>query len=738
MFSQEWIESFDAGRGIPRKANEQYLPAYQAFWAWAADVGTAAFYVFLGVIGALASLFAGYLLGASGLLWLVFWAFAVISLAAAFLDAYLVCWSYRLWTMSASHGSARWANLQDLINKKLVSRVADLPIPRTALPVARVFGRRDFYLPREQWLRHFVMFGPTGSGKSKTFFMRMIRHVLCRAATLVYDPKGELCEQTGNFARLVFRLDLNNPEKSDRWNFVPACRQNPAFACQLAGMMIGAENRQKTNQDPFWGDAEQLALTAILLHLAEVYGEKAIPAFAADFLITLNDEDDAFGAAMQSSPSFYAKQAYFAFRKAPVQTRGSVLIGLYNKLRPFTLEPARMVTAMPTEEETKKGCRMIDFSQLREKGTAIYLVVSEGAAEMYKEFIATFIGQAVLEMRLDGVNEPKTPCFVLIDEAYQLNVAEVKRISGIGRGRGVGLGLGYQDLPQMYDQYGKEQANAILGTIMTKIFLPGLDDVTAEYASKQLGETTIYAKTFQDFPGTRNDNTRYAEQKRALMHAGEVRQIPALKELLVVTDTAPPIKAAYPPLAVLPKKHVSPVYGKPNVLYLGNIDASYAFVEAAQITGETEKSAERDAGGKTLSPDAISTPSDAPAEETNLAEIVSESVSETVTETAVFGANGSETPADFAEAAAAPLADGEDVAARISFAALNSAGSNNGTKSPIVLSREIAAADASKSPAKVSQSLKIAGALDNFETEVRALVQTQFNRSQTEFNRSVV
>ena len=159
---------------------------------------------------------------------------------------------------------------------------------------------------------------------------------------------------------------------------------------------------------------------------------------------------------------------------------------------------------------------MIDFRELRRKGTAIYLVVSEGAAEMYKEFIATFLGQAVLEMRLDGVNEPKIPCFVLIDEAYQLNVSEVKRISGIGRGRGVGLGLGYQDLPQMYDQYGREQANAILGTVMTKIFLPGLDDVTAEYASKQLGDTTIFAKTYQDFPGKKSDNVRYAEQKRVL------------------------------------------------------------------------------------------------------------------------------------------------------------------------------------------------------------------------------
>lgn len=395
MFSQEWIEKFDASRGIPRKANEQYLPAYQAFWAWASDVGQAAFFVLLGIAGAFLSLFAGYLLEARGLLWLVFWSLALISLAAAFLDAYLLCWSYRLRTMSTSHGSARWANLKDLIGKGLVNRFRETPLPENALPLAKVFGGRDLYLPKNQWLRHFVMFGPTGSGKSKTFFMRMIRAILKLSSCLVYDPKGELCEQTAGFARQIFRLDLNNPEKSDRWNFVPLCRENPALACQLAGMMIGAEALAKTNQDPFWGEAEQIALTAILLHLAAVYGERAIPAFAADFLIGIGDDEAAFGAALESSPSFYARQAYYAFRKAPVQTRGSVLIGLYNKLRPFTLAPARMVTANPTAEEIEKGCRLIDFRQLRQPGTAIYLVVSEGAAEMYKEFIATFLGQAV-------------------------------------------------------------------------------------------------------------------------------------------------------------------------------------------------------------------------------------------------------------------------------------------------------------------------------------------------------
>lgn len=586
MFSREWIEKLDASYGIPRKANEQYLPSYNAFWHWAADVGKGAFFVFLGFVGAGLCLFAGRLFAFQGLINLAGWAIALVCVAGGFADTYSLLWDYRLRRMSTAHGSARWAKAVDLVRCGMMNAVRGMRIPTNALPIAKAFRGRDVFLPSNQWLRHFVMFGPTGSGKSKTFFVAMIRAILGRSSALVYDPKGELFAQTAGAASRLFRLDLNDPAKSDRWNFIPKCRNDPAFACQVAGMMIGIEGRRKTNSDPFWGDAEQIALTAILLHIAEVYRHKAIPAFAADFLLSLSEDgNDSFARAMVNSPSLYAKQAYAAFRQAPVQTRGSILIGLYNKLRPFTLAPARKVTMPPTEGEARNGCRLIDFSDLRKPGTAFYLVVSEGAADIYKEFIATFLGQAVMEMRLDGLNEPKYPCFVLIDEAYQLNVAEVKRISGIGRGRGVGLGLGYQDLPQLYDQYGREQANAILGTVMTKIFLPGLDDVTAEYASKQLGDTTIFSKTFQDYPGTKHDNTRYAEQKRALMHASEIRQIAAHSEVLIISDTAPPLRAAYPPFAVSPELFPALRKGNPQEIHLADVDALFEHPEETLADG---------------------------------------------------------------------------------------------------------------------------------------------------------
>jgi len=131
----------------------------------------------------------------------------------------------------------------------------------------------------------------------------------------------------------------------------------------------------------------------------------------------------------------------------------------------------------------------------------------------------------------------------------------------------------------MYDQYGREQANAILGTVMTKLFLPGLDDVTAEYASKQLGDTTIFSKTFQDYPGKKLDNTRYAEQKRALMHASEIRQIAALSEVLIVSDTAPPTRAAYPPFAMARQLYPAKRKGSPREIHLGQIDPSFLLIE---------------------------------------------------------------------------------------------------------------------------------------------------------------
>ena len=274
----------------------------------------------------------------------------------------------------------------------------------------------------------------------------------------------------------------------------------------------------------------------------------------------------------------------------------------------------------------------------------------------------------------------------------------------------------------MYDQYGKEQANAILGTVMTKIFLPGLDDVTAEYASKQLGDTTIYAKTFQDFPGKKSDNIRYAEQKRSLMHAGEVRQIAAHNELLIVNDTAPPIKAAYPPLAVLKQKFAARSYGKPRAFYLGDVDADFRFAESETATTVADST--------TKQADSIE------AEKVEqLSNAVFESVSEVITEDAIFSDN-TKTPMNFDT----PLTDEEDVASRINESSVTAANSseneNPAAAATVTMSKTIETE--ADSTTDEDKSGTISNALNGLSDEVRRASQEIYNHKLSEMNRTVI
>lgn len=589
MLSRKWIEELDASGRIYRKANEQYVPAFQAFWMLTRDVSTAILLFVFGLVNAVLVLLSGSLLGISGLLWLAVLSAAALTALASLFDAYSLVFPYYQYWAKTSHGSARWAGLEDLHSHNLLRKIGD-PVPKGALRIGRVFGDYDLILPKSLWLLHMVFFGPTGAGKTKTFFMSMLRFLAQHGSTIAFDPKGELYEQTAMDYRTFYRLDLINPAQSDRWNFMPQCRGNAFFANSIAGMMLSLEARSKTNQDPFWGNAEQVLLTAVLLHLAECY-PTATPAFAYDFVAEFDSlKESERIEELKNSPSPLARQAMqVVTNSAPENTLGSVLLGLGSKLRPFTLDEARQITAQPSHEELQEGVKLIDFSELRQPGTAIFIVVPEGATQVYQEFLATFFGQAIFELRLDNTREPEHPCLVLIDEARELDVSEVRRIAGIGRGRGIGMALSYQDYPQVLDQYGDKGAKAILETCMTKLFLPGCNGETANYASDLLGKTTIHTETSVDYQGTDKDNTRYSETGRALMLPDEVRQMPKFRQLLVVTDTAPPVKAAFPPV-YLRKDIQKPIeYRKPEVLRFSDVQPfGNNFSKVSNSNGSTD------------------------------------------------------------------------------------------------------------------------------------------------------
>jgi hypothetical protein len=162
----------------------------------------------------------------------------------------------------------------------------------------------------------------------------------------------------------------------------------------------------------------------------------------------------------------------------------------------------------------------------------------------------------------------------------------LKEIAGVGRGRRIGLLLGYQNMPQVQDQYGHDGANAILGAVGTTIFLPGLDDATSQFASRRIGQTTSWSRTTIDAHGRSADSERQSETGRALMDPTELRQMVKHSQCVVIIDTAPPIKAAYPEYAVRKERAIADVYGEPRLVSLLEAEEVAGLQRAVGMTPE--------------------------------------------------------------------------------------------------------------------------------------------------------
>lgn len=577
----EKIDKFDAVWQLKRPANFQHLLPYQAVIRWSEDGITIVTILVCGILSSFFLFLTAYFLEVRFLFAFLFLALVLCVLGVAFTEVGTVLFPYTRINQLTTYGTARWADINDLKKHKMLVHKKD-PLPPGWIVMGRFKRKYLAVLPPWEWLRHMVVYGPTGSGKTATFFMWWLRQVGRGASAVVIDPKGELYKQTAHHFKRVFRLDLSDPSRSDYWNFVPKCAGNPEFAHTMAAMMIGLEHSKRTNQDPFWGTAEHVACTAILMYLATVV-DTPTPPMVYEYAALRDDEG--FAADMANSENYYVKLAWRAFQKAPKPTQGSVMIGLCNKLYPFFMEHARLVTTPLGQKQIEAGAQEIDFLALQEPGTAIFIVIPEGDASRYKDVLATFVGQGVYELRADDETEKKTPVLFLIEEAYNIPVAEIRQISGVGRGRGIGLCLCYQNYSQPLDLYGRDGANAILGTVVTTLILPGGDEVTCEYASKRLGPTTTLSRTDVDAPGKKYDNRRASETGRPLRFPNEIRTMTKHTEAYVITDTVDPIRVAYPELAIRHPEAFVPRFGKRKMITFEEAEAAFNERRAAEIRG---------------------------------------------------------------------------------------------------------------------------------------------------------
>ncbi|MFP5265195.1 MAG: type IV secretory system conjugative DNA transfer family protein [Blastocatellia bacterium] len=546
MSLDHFLKRIDAKYRLPRPANALHLDAYQAGFRVLRDVGEGMAMLACGVITAFIIWAIANILQATFETRIYFVFGMIIAVLISLSEALSLVLPYYRISQRLTHGSARWADAAQLRSLGLAHRT-DQRLPQGALRLGRLTRKYDLMLPFERVICHTAIFGPPNSGKSASFIMSMAKDWARTGSAIFLDPKGELFKHTARHFRAVYRFDLAQPWFSDRWNFLPACMGDAELAHEVASIIVGFDANKYYNGDPFWPQAETALATGVLLHLPQI-ANRPTPAMLAEFLATR--ELKRLDSEMTASPDMEARIQWGIFKKADREkTQGGVFVGLGTKLAPLRAPHAMAVMQSVSAEDRKRGIREIDLRQLREPGTAIYVIVPEGDATRYRIVLSILFGLVASVVRKTSGEPRAAPVLMALDEAGNIPVHNLSEQLGVGRGRRCGIVLGYQNIGQVYKQYGHDGANAILGSVGTMVFLPGLDSETAQYAAKRIGRTTVLQHTSVDAPGSKFDNERDSEAGRDLLDAAELRQMVDHSQAVAITGSAPPVIFGFPPLS---------------------------------------------------------------------------------------------------------------------------------------------------------------------------------------------
>jgi type IV secretion system protein VirD4 len=580
------IERIDADYFIPRPADEPDLDSFHAATRFLQDVSR-------GGTLLLSSSVAGYLFFRSGQMlnldfkWMTFVVIGAVTVAlVGIFESVSMGYPYYSINQRLTHGSARWASIADLKAKGLAhpSREA---LPYGAVRIGRLSSalsprQYDLILSLKQLLTHTGIFGPSDSGKSATFYMNILRDFSQWGSALVMDVKGELYAHTARYFDHVYRIDLENPNLSDLWNPLPRCLGNGELAHSIASILVGyePENMKVNDSTHYWISGETALLKALCLHLPTVALNPTLPMIKE--YLSLNDLRR-LGEEMQGSTDAEARIEWGNFIKVDAEkTQGGVITGINNKLAPLRSPNAMRILRTATMEEVARGVREINLANLRQPGTAVYVVMSENQASEYRILLELLFGLAAIEMQA-STQKNATPVLMALDEAGNVSPPKLQDKLKIGRFRNTPYLLGFQDVSQIKSRFQENGGKAVLAGMKNQIFLPGIDPDTGAYASSMLGPTTVLSRTEIDATGTSNDAERVSESRRDLKQAPELRRLVKYRQGVAIIDTADPILFRF-----LPRGDIGDV-AVPPVRELGLPEALADAVAAMERIKDAEK-----------------------------------------------------------------------------------------------------------------------------------------------------
>lgn len=332
-----------------------------------------------------------------------------------------------------------------------------------------------------------LVVGASGAGKTRGIVIPNLLKT-SESSFIVSDPKGNLydkCKKTlESRGYVVKKLDFTDPKNSAHYNFINYVHSSQDVV-KVSHMLM--HNDKVRTLDPFWDEAAQLLLQALIAYLVErnkTRNFQALMDLFEQLPVPVNELDtiSEFEILMKKHElehkNSFAASCYRKFSMSATRTLRSIMITLGAKLGLYDTEEIHELTRYDD----------IDIPFIGKRKTALFVVVSDTDRSL-DGLVNIFFSQAMNELCLfaDKCHDSRLPVpvrFIMDDFATNCCIDEFPRMISSIRSREISVMLFIQAESQL-EEYYRNDAKTIIANCDTYVYMGGNDIETASAIARR-------------------------------------------------------------------------------------------------------------------------------------------------------------------------------------------------------------------------------------------------------------
>lgn len=350
--------------------------------------------------------------------------------------------------------------------------------------------------------RHFGVIGNSGAGKSQSVCLPTAHELCGKGNPIIVDVAGDLLPKilpryrSENYGEVI--INPSNEKITDGWNAFPKEEDLQGFLTDLVQMELGTNSNEK-----YWQLSAINLLTILARPLYKLPKKYQTLASVYDLLNYLTAQPELLDMYMSVYSDTANFNEYLTYKSGGENLRSSIVSTAKSAMIIFGDDRVRQLTSNSTFE----------MKDIRKGKKIIFLQISPSDLTKYRLIISLFFNELFNQVMREPVKADEANLHCIVDESgiFRINNLAIA-ISQIRKAR-MSITWLLQNTQQIYNLYGKELGDVILGNTNAQLYFSNQPLETCQRLEK-LGGIVTY-------------KTEEGKITRPLLSQSDIRTIPS-------------------------------------------------------------------------------------------------------------------------------------------------------------------------------------------------------------------